>query len=150
MPTFGAIHYFLVRNIGTELVRAHAEIRKIRRLEPLLWNSYLKDLGAVSAERMIIYHWREGGRPNDAVDDFIALTWFRTVRRNLWGYLFVILLLGAAGSTVQAWLTKMFVGFGPFSDNASTQLAILALLILVSLILSAAQIWSGRRPGDRP
>jgi hypothetical protein len=131
MPVIGAIHYFLVRSIAAELVTSHADFRKVRRLEPLLWERYLQGLGSVSAEKMVIYHWRAG--VEKPVEDFIALAWFRAPRQNLILYLCAILLLGAAGSTTQALLTKVGTVWG-FPDTLGLQISILVLLVLTILV----------------
>jgi len=39
------IHYFLIRDLRVELNQAHTAFRKMRRLEPRLWENYLKALG---------------------------------------------------------------------------------------------------------
>jgi hypothetical protein len=108
-PAITTIHYFLVRNIGTELVTSHANFRKMRRLEPHLWDGYLAQLGKISAEDMVIYHWRA----NDAeepIKDFIALAIFRRLLSNIYGYVAAILVFGAMGSSIQAvTILMMFV-----------------------------------------
>jgi hypothetical protein len=138
MPVINAIHYFLVRSIAAELVTSHADFRKVRRLEPLLWDRYLEGLGSVSAEKMVIYHWRAG--VEKSVEDFIALAWFRAPRQNLILYLCAILLLGAAGSTTQALLTKLGTAIG-FSDSLGLQITILILLVFI--ILAGYAVVSG-------
>ena len=103
-PYIDAIHYFLVRNLKVELVQSHANFRKVRRLEPKLWDRYLQPFGHVSPEDMVIYHWRESVGESErnvqptGVEDFVALTTFRTSRRNILFFLVVIVFLGAAGS----------------------------------------------------
>lgn len=153
MPRIGAVHYFLVRHIGTELVRAHAELRKIRRLEPLLWVSYLRPLGNISPDRMVIYHWRDIAPDRSSLDDFIALAWFRTPRNNVVLYLLAILLLGASGSSLQALLTKATANSS--GETATQQGIILAgvLIVLSAIYYVASRGWpklSRARPRQHP
>jgi len=142
MPKIGAIHYFLVRSIATELITSHADFRKVRRLEPLLWERYLQGLGRVSAEKMVIYHWRAG--VDKPVDDFIALAWFRAPRQNFLLYICAILLVGAAGSTTQAMLTKVGTSFG-VADNWPLQFCILIGLVGI-ILLAYTVVSSAKRP----
>jgi len=132
MPTISAIHYFLVRDLATELVRSHADFRKMRRLEPLLWNNYLAALGKKDPEKMVIYHWRAGGESTPA-DDFIAFALFRVAKPNPLLYLVAIILLGAGGSATQLLSTQFFssLGLGMGKDDMRTQLAILTLIFAI-------------------
>ena len=133
MPAIRVIQYFLVRSIATELILSHADFRKIRRLEPGLWDHYLEGLGQVSAERMVIYHWRAGPDENNPVEDFIALAWFRTPRQNLLLFLAAFVGLGAAGSATQSLLTKAGVAI-KLEDNWLLQLLIVLLLVLCIIV----------------
>jgi hypothetical protein len=143
MPEIRVIQYFLVRSIATELVLSHADFRKVRRLEPGLWDHYLEGLGHVSAERMLIYHWRAGldGNP---VEDFIALALFRTARPNPLLFVGAVVVLGAAGSATQSLLTKFGVAIG-LKDNWCLQMLIVGVLVLVVigsyLIVAYGRIW---------
>jgi hypothetical protein len=132
MPTIRVIQYFLVRSIATELVLSHADFRKVRRLEPGLWDHYLEGLGQISAERMVIYHWRAGadGKP---VEDFIALALFRTARQNLLPFLGAFVVLGAAGSATQSLLTKVGLAIG-LKDDWPLQILIVGLLVLCLIV----------------
>ncbi|MBP0440509.1 hypothetical protein [Tianweitania sediminis] len=38
-----AVHYFLIRDMGVEMTQSHTSFRKMRRLEPIIWNRYLAD-----------------------------------------------------------------------------------------------------------
>ena len=116
-PKIEAIDYFLVRDISTELVQSHADFRKMRRLEPKLWDRYLRELGTSAPERWIIFHWREGGIPGADVEDFIALAFFTKPRYHLLAYLAVIVLLGAAGSGIQALWTLFMNSTAIFCDD---------------------------------
>jgi hypothetical protein len=130
-PTIDGLHYFLVRKTSADLVRAHADFRKMRRLEQDLWIPYLKDLGDPnpSPESMIIYHWRELGTSRE-IDSYIALAIFRKARANLYVYVLMIILLGATGSAVQAVLSATLVALAPCISNWGAQIATLTLLAL--------------------
>jgi hypothetical protein len=78
--------------------------RKMRRLEPGLWDNYLRDLGSPRPEDMIIYQWRD---VSDAIEDFIALANFRQASANLSTYVGAIVMLGAAGSAAQSLFTSV-------------------------------------------
>ncbi|UTS88162.1 hypothetical protein [Rhizobium anhuiense] len=102
------VHYFLIRDLGHELVTQHAPLRKVRRLEPDLWSSYIRGESVRSnvaekerhiAERLIIYHWREGDGKKE-IEDFTAFATFRTSSPGLLFYILAIVLLGAVGSTI--------------------------------------------------
>lgn len=131
MPTILTLQYFLVVDIGTELVRSHAAFRKMRRLEPALWTRYLEAFGSVKPDQMVIYHWRAGGEPGKNVDDFIAFASFRAAKLNIRPYLFAILLLGAGGSALQSLGTKALGSLGLGEDCWLIQ------AILIGLILGA-------------
>ena len=107
-PIIDTIHYFLLRDIETELVQSHADFKKIRRLEPNLWQSYLNGLGTDSPENWVAYHWKSDKQPNVGVEDFIALAIFKKPRYHVIVYLIVFVILGAAGSATQAAWTKVF------------------------------------------
>ena len=98
-PKIRAVHYFLIRDLKSDFVRSHAEFRKMRRLEPLLWEEYLQELG-VNADNMIIYHWRDVAKANSTVDDFIAFALFRTAKYNIMYFIIFILVAGAIGSGI--------------------------------------------------
>jgi hypothetical protein len=143
-PKIEAIHYFLVRDISTELVQSHADFRKMRRLEPKLWDRYLRELGTSAPERWIIYHWREGGVPGADVEDFIALTFFTKPRYHLLAYLAVIVLLGAAGSAIQALWTLFMKSMANFCDDSLwIQISLIALVMLLigATYLASAVNW---------
>lgn len=126
-PTISAVHYFLIRDLSTEMVQAHSTFRKMRRLEPNLWVNYLLGLGSPKPEDMIIYHWREVAEVGKTVEDFIALASFRQPGAHLWIYVIGIVLLGGLGSATQSMLTTLVPGLG--IERASfVQLAIIAIL----------------------
>jgi hypothetical protein len=102
MPEFSAIHYFLIRNLSAEFLRSHADFKKMRLLEPNLWNRYLNEFGSVSVEKMIIYHWRAIAVTDKSIEDFIAFAHFRKARTNLIIFIVTLALLGALGSLTQA------------------------------------------------
>lgn len=136
IPDIRAVHYFLIRDINTELVRSHADYRKMRRLEPYLWDSYVSGIGDVFPNEMVIYHWRAGGTvPNSHVQDFIAYAAFR--RPQLTGSLFVaafIVILGALGSAIFD-LSLSFIGSGTGLGSISLKLLIIFLFGLVAVLL---------------
>ncbi|MBR2681400.1 MAG: hypothetical protein IKE23_11750 [Exiguobacterium sp.] len=126
-PNISAVHYFLIRDLSVEMVQAHSTFRKMRRLEPDLWISYLSGLGSPKPEDMIIYHWREIADVGKTVEDFIALTSFRQPGARLSIYVLGIVLLGSLGSATQAMLTALALSLG-FNGTWSVQLTIMALL----------------------
>jgi hypothetical protein len=134
-PVIQAIHYFLVRKIGVELVRQHADFRKMRRLEPGSWENYLKSLGSPAPESMIIYHWRalqsEQIGSAKPLEDYVALTIFRQARANVVVYVGAIVLLGAAGSTAQSALTNAVREWFGLENSFVVQFLILFLLALI-------------------
>ena len=143
-PKIEAIHYFLVRDISTELVQSHADFRKMRRLEPKLWDRYLRELGTSAPERWIIFHWREGGIPGADVEDFIALAFFTKPRYHLLAYLAVIVLLGAAGSGIQALWTLFMNSTAIFCDNSlwiQVWLIVLVMLLIGVIYLVHTVNW---------
>jgi hypothetical protein len=139
-PSISAVHYFLVRDLSVEMVQSHATFRKMRRLEPRLWDNYLSGLGSPKPEDMIIYHWREIAEPGATVEDFIALTSFRQAGNNLWLYIAAIIFLGAIGSSTQSLLTSVLSGITnwlgyPLKHNSAVQFVIVALLAGSLLLL---------------
>ncbi len=146
-PIIETIHFFLVRNIKTELTQSHAEFRKLRRLEPSLWNNYLKGLGRISPENCIIYHWKAGGSQNDNVKDFTALAFFRSPRYHIPQYVLAIVILGAIGSSLQSLLTLLLRHWKiPSAEDSWGTQAVIDLLLLVLLLL----IWLSSVELSRP
>jgi hypothetical protein len=143
-PVISAIHYFLVRNLRVEMAQSHSTFRKMRRLEPGLWDKYLSGLGNPSPENMIIYHWRELAQSPRGIEDFIALTAFRQSRTNLLFYLFGIVLLGTIGNAAQSLLTTVLTlsaDNAAFAASVWPQVkiifgAIILLALLYLLVLS--------------
>jgi hypothetical protein len=103
-----AVQYFLIRSLGHQLLEQHAPFRKVRRLEPDLWTSYLS--GGDSAKswalkpslvaRFVIYHWKAAIKEGpttapEGIKDFIAYASFRTSTAGLLLYATVIVILGA-------------------------------------------------------
>lgn len=153
------IHYFLIRDLSHQLLEQHAPFKKVRRLEPDIWTSYLSrgDSARTSAikpslvSRFVIYHWKSSGRESaEGVEDFIAFASFRTSTAGLLVYAFGILLLGAAGDlladissyyfppSVSALITPAGA-IGAASDvihRLAVLLAIIALAILVALFVT--------------
>jgi hypothetical protein len=127
-----AVHYFLIRDMGVEMTRSHTEFRKMRRLEPHLWDRYLTDCPGFNPDKMIIYHWASlAPSATVAVESFTALATFRAYYTgSLWLYGAVIVALGAMGSAAQSvWATA--VGeFYPLCGPVLANLLLLALLII--------------------
>jgi hypothetical protein len=140
-PTISAVQYFLVRDLSVEMVQSHATFRKMRRLEPGLWDNYLSGLGNPRPEDMIIYHWRELAERDKTVEDFIALTSFRQAGQNLWVYIAAIILLGAIGSSSQSLLSSLVSGSSnwiehPIKHNSIVQILVIAGLAALLFVLS--------------
>jgi hypothetical protein len=149
-PAISAVHYFLVRDLSVEMVQSHATFRKMRRLEPRLWDNYLSGLGSPKPEDMIIYHWREIAESGKTVEDFIALTSFRQAGNNLWLYVAAIIFLGAIGSSTQSFLASGVSGAAiwlghPVGHNSVVQFLIVTFLAALLLVL---YFWV--RPRNKP
>ena len=136
-PIIETIQYFLVRDIKTELTQAHAELRKIRRLEPSLWNSYLNELGKVSAKDCIIYHWKTKMTQERGVENFVALAFFQSPRYHIRQYMLVIFTLGAIGASIQSFLTLLLRHwkFPVAEDSYDTQIIISVFLIVILVFI---------------
>ena len=132
-PKISAVHYFLIRDLTVELTQSHATFRKMRRLEPGLWDNYLSKLGSPRPENMIIYHWRELAKDGGTVDDFIALASFRQSGRNIILYLLAIVVLGVMGSSAQAWLSTLVADYLP--SFMPVQLWVMVTLLILLTIL---------------
>ncbi len=147
------VHYFLIRDLGHTLIAQHAPLRKVRRLEPSLWASYLKGENVPAgnaghlrkvASRLVIYHWREGDGTNP-IEDFTAFATFRATSPGLLFYLLVIIALGAIGSTLS---TMLVTKFGP---GLSITIFTLALpgLWLINILKLACDKWVREYRGFR-
>ncbi|MER9107681.1 hypothetical protein NKH95_27615 [Mesorhizobium sp. M0848] len=149
-PTISAVHYVLICEIGTELVRAHADFHRMRRLEPRLWDHYLERLERIDPEKMVIYHWRKSIKTDGVIEDFIALA---TFRRNFlnpkWLVLLLLVTVGALGSGIQALSASIARRYLPadFSE-APVQAMALTALSLVLLVLFGA-FWCLRPRSDQ-
>jgi hypothetical protein len=135
-PTILTVHYFLVRDLSVEMLRAHATFRKMRRLEPRLWDGYLADLGSPDPENMIIYHWREDAKDGRGIEDFIALAAFREAGRNIPVFILAIVLLGVIGNATQTLLTSVIspIFGGSFSGSSVLSQFVIILLALFGLL----------------
>lgn len=97
-----AVHYFLIRDMTVEMTQSHTPFKKMRRLEPKIWEKYLGNQRQFYPENMIIYHWSSVENP---VVSFTALAKFRAYYAGrLLVYAFVVIGLGALGSACQALL----------------------------------------------
>jgi hypothetical protein len=106
-PDVCAIYFILVRDFKAELIRAHTDFHKMRRLENNLWSDYVSSLTNEPPEHMFLYHWRTR-KTSEPIDDFIALASFRTIRHSLIDYVLVILFLGMTGNALEAFLAAIF------------------------------------------
>lgn len=133
-----AVHYFLIRDMGVEMTRAHTGFRKMRLLEPDMWDRYLADCDGFNPDKMIIYHWASVPAAAGAVDSFTALATFRAYYTgSLWVYGMVVVALGAMGSAAQnigatslEWvLAKVVPGWNALCANV-------LLFVLLTLLLA--------------
>ena len=101
-----AVHYFLIRDMGVEMTQSHTNFKKMRRLEPWIWDRYLQECPGFSPDKMIIYHW---STPADKPpESFTALATFRAYyTTSLFFYGVVVVLLGAMGSALQGMLASL-------------------------------------------
>ncbi|MCX7322004.1 MAG: hypothetical protein NT113_21860 [Hyphomicrobiales bacterium] len=139
-----AIHYFLIRDMGVEMTQSHTGFRKMRRLEPEMWERYLTDCEGFSPHDMIIYHWASvGSPPSGSVESFNALATFRAYYTgSLWVYVMVIVALGAMGSAVQSIGTSLLNSFFEGSSLAHWGSTVANVLLLAIL---AAILWASMR-----
>lgn len=135
-----AVHYFLIREMTVEMTQSHTGFRKMRRLEPRIWDRYLEDEPQIDASNMIIYHWSNVASGGSSVESFTALATFRAYHANkLWIYALVIVALGSMGSAVQAAFVALFSLCLP--DSCSGWLVTVSLnclLLAVGIILLCA------------
>jgi hypothetical protein len=141
-PVISAIHYFLVRDLRVEIVQAHSTFRKMRRLEPGLWDKYLSGLGSPSSENMIIYHWRELAQNGRVIEDFIALTAFRQSGTKLFFYVFGIILLGTVGNATQSLLTTVLTVSTDNPTYAANFRAQAAIISWAMILLGVLCLWA--------
>ncbi|OAI30875.1 hypothetical protein A1351_00655 [Methylosinus sp. R-45379] len=130
-----AVHYFLIRDMGVEMTRSHTAFRKMRRLEPRLWERYLTDCSGFNPDKMIIYHWASfAPSATAAVESFSALATFRAdYTGSLLAYGAVIVALGAMGSAVQSvWATAIGENWPSYGSLRANVL----LLVLLALGLA--------------
>lgn len=158
------VHYFLMRDLKFELVSAHTDFRKLRRLEEDLWRHYLlgtppgldpgwpvrRAMARGSAKRMIIYHWRVQGEDDKPIDDFVALASFRVPIPNLVIYAVVIGFLGGVGNAFYGVSLTILqtLGLSQSAEGQSpilTNLAAAVLLLLLALIAPHLLIWAWGR-----
>jgi hypothetical protein len=102
------VHYFLIRDMGVEMTQSHTSFKKMRRLEPDMWDRYLKDCPGFSPDKMIIYHWSTPSEKSP--ENFTALATFRAYYTgSLFLYGAVVVLLGAMGSAFQSMMTSLLM-----------------------------------------
>jgi hypothetical protein len=140
-PKISAVQYFLVRDLDVEMVQSHAAFRKMRRLEPGLWDNYLAGLGSSRPEDMVIYHWRELAEAGNTVEDFIALTYFRQAGRNLWLYIAAIVFLGAIGSSMQSLISGLLARRPNLAGSSFSEAGIQILVISILSVLLLGLYW---------
>jgi hypothetical protein len=152
-----AVHYFLIRDMSVEMTQSHAGFRKMRRLEPEMWERYLQNCPGFHPEKMIIYHWSSFAPSAAAtVESFTALATFRAYYTgSLWLYGLVIVVLGAMGSALQGFIVGgLAVGGAGWSYGCSTQnaasceasLSNALLLSLLTLFLVTLVLFRRRKP----
>lgn len=112
-----AVHYFLIRDMTVEMTQSHTGFKKMRRLEPRIWDKYLDNEPQLTPEKMIIYHW-SAMPANGPVDGFKALATFRAYYTGrLAVYAAVVIGLGAFGSAIQSALAYAAFGFTGWSSS---------------------------------
>lgn len=148
-----AVHYFLIRDMGVEMTQSHASFRKIRRLEPDMWDRYLENCPGFDPARMIIYHWCSFAVSAEAaVESFTALATFRAYYTgSLWVYGSVIVALGAMGSAAQgvgaATASSALTLLGLPSDTVFANVVLFGLLT-AALTLVVYLRWQARIAGS--
>jgi hypothetical protein len=136
-----AVHYFLIRDMGVEMTQSHTDFRKMRRLEPNIWERYLTNCPGFSPDQMIIYHWASfAGQSSGAVESFNALATFRAYYTgSLWFYGLVIVALGAMGSAAQsvgaALLATAFEWLGVRSSSTWANPLLLVILTAILVLM---------------
>lgn len=144
-----SVHYFLIRDMGVEMTQSHTGFRKMRRLEPDMWERYLTDCPGFNPDKMIIYHWASFAAATTAVvESFTALATFRAYYTgNLWVYGLVIVTLGAMGSAAQGVGVSALGGaiemLGASSGSAIANVLLLGLLT-VGLVLLVRRLQRNR------
>ncbi|MER9738601.1 hypothetical protein NKJ31_15685 [Mesorhizobium sp. M0133] len=142
-----AVHYFLIRDMTVEMTQSHTGFKKMRRLEPEIWERYLRDEPQFNAQNMIIYHWSSLAPPQSTVDSFTALATFRAYYTGrLWIYGLVVVALGAMGSASQAGLAAL-VGMlweikDPWQAAAVNAAIFFFLVFLLFFIVRFGRRWS--------
>jgi hypothetical protein len=102
------VHYFLIRDMTVEMTQSHTPFKKMRRLEPAIWKEYLNHEPQFNSDNMIIYHWSTRAASTGSIESFTALATFRAYDvRPLSIYALVVILLGAMGSALQAWMAAL-------------------------------------------
>jgi hypothetical protein len=154
--SIATVHYFLVRDVKFELISAHTDFHKIRRLEDHLWENYLHGtlpgdypdwrvthaLAQGKAREMIIYHWRIRSTGQSRIDDFIAFAKFRVPIPNLPIFAIAIVCLGGAGNAAygligifQTWIEWLWQ---PALATKPTTRAVLETLFAGLILLALA------------
>lgn len=113
--------------MGVEMTQSHTGFRKMRRLEPGMWERYLDRCPGFNPDKMIIYHWASSApSATGNVESFTALATFRAYYTgSLWIYGAVIVALGAMGSALQGLATGLLSlggagwGYGCTEQNAA-------------------------------
>lgn len=151
------VHYFLIRDMGVEMTQSHTGFRKMRRLEPGMWERYLDRCPGFNPDKMIIYHWASSApSATGTVESFTALATFRAYYTgSLWIYGAVIVALGAMGSALQGLITGLLSlggtgwGYGCTEQNAAACGAAywnVSLLVALTLFLGGLVHLRRRKP----
>ncbi|OAG75632.1 hypothetical protein Amal_03185 [Acetobacter malorum] len=101
-----SIYYFLIRNKGYTLKSQHQNFKKIRFLEPGIWDIYASCGNTKRKilrlnQSMMIYQWRMSAvEGSDGIEDFTAYASFERSRLKFISYIVVLLAFGGVGGAV--------------------------------------------------
>ncbi|WP_190234431.1 hypothetical protein, partial [Mesorhizobium sp. M4A.F.Ca.ET.050.02.1.1] len=142
-----AVHYFLIRDMTVEMTQSHTGFKKMRRLEPEIWERYLRDEPQFNAQNMIIYHWSSIAPSQSTVESFTALATFRAYYTGrLWLYALVVIALGAMGSASQAGLVSLIGMWWQLNEPRQIAAANTAIFAFLAAALVLVVRFSRRWP----
>lgn len=104
--------------------------RKVRRLTPFTQEHRQNFLASAYAHSMIIYHWKVA--EDQGVEDLVTLAKFRRSLNNILVYLLLVVILGAAGSALQAYLLET-------TASALGTLGIISAVALIAVMIVIAK-----------
>jgi len=64
------VHFFVIKDIESDLVLSHADVSRCRLLENKIWQEYIDcghERGMPVESQMLIYHWKEVGKARERV-----------------------------------------------------------------------------------